>query len=192
VLGDVSGYGPEAAALTGVGRYTVRALADQVLAPSSVLQQLNAAMLRAEPSERFCTAACAEIRPTEDAVGVTVALAGHPAPVVLRDDETIEVLDGHYGAILGAFPDIEVRDQTVDLAPGDAVVFYTDGVIEARHASGAEFGADRLGQVLSTSAGRSADGIARRVERAVLDFRASGAQDDIAVLVVRATAHRPS
>jgi serine phosphatase RsbU (regulator of sigma subunit) len=85
------------------------------------------------------------------------------------------------------FPSIELTDHTVVLNPGDALVHVTDGVLEARDDDGEEFGVERLGALLSTCTGRSAAGIARRIERSVLDHRGERADDDIAIVVLRAS-----
>ena len=185
VLGDVSGFGPEAAALTGLARYTVRAVASQVESPAEVLRQLNDAMRRVEPSERFCTAAYLRITPREGDVRMTIASGGHPPALVLRDDETVEEL-ATGGLMLGVFADVDLEDRTVTLGPGDALVLYTDGATEARNAKGEQFGADRLRRLLATCAGRSATGIGRRLELAVLDHRGENSADDLAIVVVRA------
>jgi serine phosphatase RsbU (regulator of sigma subunit) len=74
----------------------------------------------------------------------------------------------------------------VILSPGEALVLYTDGVVEARDRAGEQFGEERLVELVGTCAGRSADGIARRVELAVLDHQADETLDDIAIVVLRA------
>jgi serine phosphatase RsbU (regulator of sigma subunit) len=187
VLGDVSGVGPEAAALTGVARYTVRAVAAPDEAPSGVLSRLNESLLRLG-SERFLTAVYATLQPKVDgAVPVAVCSGGHPPGLVLRDDESVEVLDQAPGMLLGVFSTVELSDQPVLLRPGDALVFVTDGVLEARDDHGEEYGMDRLARLLSTCSGRSAAGIARRIERSVLDHRGERADDDIAIVVLRAS-----
>ena len=187
VLGDVSGVGPEAAALTGVARYTVRAVAAPDEAPCGVLTRLNEALLRLG-SERFLTAVYATLWPKVDgAVPVVVCSGGHPPGLVLRDDESVEVLDRAPGMLLGVFPTVELSDQPVLLLPGDALVFVTDGVLEARDDHGQEYGMDRLAGLLTTCTGRSAAGIARRIERSVLDHRGERAEDDMAIVVLRAS-----
>jgi serine phosphatase RsbU (regulator of sigma subunit) len=187
LLGDVSGVGPEAAALTGVARYTVRAVAEAEEAPAAVLTRLNEALLRLG-SDRFLTAIYATLEPKDDGVvPVTISSGGHPPALVLRDDESIEVLDEAAGMLLGVFASVQLTDAHVDLNPGDALVLVTDGVLEARDDGGSEFGLRRLTDLLSTCAGRSAEGIARRIERAVLDHRGDRADDDVAVVVLRAS-----
>jgi sigma-B regulation protein RsbU (phosphoserine phosphatase) len=187
LLGDVSGVGPEAAALTGVARYTVRAVAALEDGPSAVLTRLNEALLRLG-SERFLTAVYATLRPRVDgAIPVVLCSGGHPPGLVLRDDESVEVVDGPNGTLLGVFSSVELSDQQVELRPGDALVLVTDGVLEARDDDGREFGCERLAHLLSTCAGRSAAGIARRIERSVLDHRGERADDDLAIVVLRAS-----
>jgi serine phosphatase RsbU (regulator of sigma subunit) len=187
VVGDVSGVGPEAAALTGVARYTVRAVATPEEAPCGVLTRLNEALLRLG-SERFLTAVYATLEPKGDGVlRVTLCSGGHPPGLVLRDDESVETLDTATGTLLGVFSTVELSDVTVVLHPGDALVLVTDGVLEARDDHGDEFGSERLAALLSTCTGRSAAGIARRIERNVLDHRGERADDDMAIVVLRAS-----
>ncbi len=186
VLGDVSGVGPEAAALTGVARYTVRAVAEPEDAPCGVLARLNEAVLRLG-SERFLTAVYATLdSKSGEGVPIVLCSGGHPPGLVLRDDESVECLDRDTGTLLGVFPTVELSDQEVVLRPGDALVLVTDGVLEARDDHGTEFGFERLKALLATCAGRSAEGIARRIERSVLDHRGERADDDMAIVVVRA------
>ena len=99
----------------------------------------------------------------------------------------IAPVDRANGTLLGVFPAVELSDQPIMLNPGDALVLVTDGVLEARDDHGDEFGFDRLAALLSTCTGRSAAGIARRIERSVLDHRGERADDDIAIVVLRAS-----
>jgi serine phosphatase RsbU (regulator of sigma subunit) len=185
VMGDVSGVGPEAAALTGIARYTIRAVAGDE-GPSGVLDALNAALNNQRTGDRFCTAVYLRISPSSTGVEVTLANGGHPTPMILRDDGRVEAVEKETGMLLGLFQDADIVDQRVDLAPGDAIVLYTDGVVEARDpATGVFFGEDRLETLLSQCAGRTADGIARRLELAVIDHQAGQTLDDVAILVVR-------
>ncbi len=185
VLGDVSGVGPEAAALTGIARYTIRAVADDE-SPSGVLRVLNDALNNQRTGDRFCTAMYLRLRPSSTGIKVTMANGGHPPALLLRDDGRVEEVKAATGMLLGLFPDAGVVDHHVELLPGDALVLYTDGVIEARvPGTNDQFGQSSLEELLASSAGRTADGIARRLELAVIDYQAGETLDDVAILVVR-------
>lgn len=183
VIGDVCGAGPEAAAITGVARYTIRALTAE-LEPAAALERLNSAV-EAYAGGRFLTAVLGDVVVGDGGdVTVTLAIAGHPPPLLLRDDGTTLLLQRPRGALLGLFRSVGADDMTVHLDPGDALIFYTDGVIEARDKRGELFGLERLCALAATSSGRSAEGIARRIELAAVGH-AAGTVDDIAVLVLR-------
>ena len=160
VLGDVSGFGPEAAALTGLARYTVRAVAGQE-GPGAGLRVLNRALCRQHTADRFCSAVYLRLRPEDDGrVVLRVAVGGHPPPLVGRDSGTVEPLVVKESMLLGLFVDAELCDRELVLSPGDVLVLYTDGVIEARGPDGEQFGQERLEHLLVRAAGRTADGIA--------------------------------
>jgi serine phosphatase RsbU (regulator of sigma subunit) len=183
ILGDVCGTGPEAAAITGIARYSVRALSAEH-EPAAALERLNLT-LGQYTNTRFLTAVLADlvVQPS-GRVAVTLANAGHPSPLVLRDDGTTTAFERPHGALLGMFPTVGATDIAVELGAGDALILYTDGVVEARDKQGELFGIDRLVDLVSTSSGRSAEGIARRIELAAVGH-AAGTVDDIAILVVR-------
>ncbi len=197
VLGDVSGKGVEAAIVTSMARYTVRALSAQGWRPQQVLEQLNAALELGEDVERFCTVVYGRITaaPAPGAVtGVrlTISLGGHPAPFVRRADGTVFAV-GRPGTAIGLLHDVSVSETVVDLAPGDVLLAYTDGVTEARR-NGEQFGDDRLAEVLAGTAaglrGRTgaaaaslvADAVADRVVKEVVEYALD--RDDVALLVL--------
>lgn len=185
VLGDVSGVGPEAAALTGIARYTIRAVAGDE-GPSGVLRSLNDALNNQRTGDRFCTAVYLRLEPSATGIKVTLANGGHPPALLLRDDGRVEAVEIASGMLLGLFPDAGVVDQHLELLPGDALVLYTDGVIEARTpGTNDQFGQERVEALLSASAGRTAESIARRLELAVIDHQRGETLDDVAILVVR-------
>ena len=112
-----------------------------------------------------------------------VASGGHPLPVILRADGSTETV-GAPGTLIGSFAEVELHDASAFLRPGDAVVFFTDGVTEARH-DDQFFGEERLKEILASCAGADAETVADRVLRAVLSFQDGLSADDIAVLVLR-------
>jgi PAS domain S-box-containing protein len=183
VIGDVCGKGAEAAALTGLARHTIRADAMRETRPSRILRTLNEALLHQAPSQGFCTVCCVRLRRSITGVRLTVCAGGHPLPVALRADGSLETV-GAPGTLLGVFPDAELLDRSVDLSPGDAVILYTDGVTEER-SSGVVFGEVRFSSLLRSCAGLDAAAIAERVEKGVVDFQPEPPRDDLAILVVR-------
>jgi PAS domain S-box-containing protein len=187
-IGDVRGKGVEAASVTALARYTIRAVTLKDDRPSEVLAALNEAMLRQLPEDRFCTAACVRLEPQDGSVGVgvDVSRAGHPPPLLVRSGATVEEV-GCSGKVLGVFPDAELRDTALRLMPGEALVLYTDGVTEARSPDGEFFGEGRLRHLLSSCAGCDAATFARRIKGVVLDFQEGYPRDDLAVLVLRAS-----
>jgi PAS domain S-box-containing protein len=187
-IGDVRGKGVEAASVTALARYTIRAVTLKNDKPSEVLAALNEAMLRQLPEDRFCTAACIRLEPQDDSlgVGVDVSRAGHPPPLLVSPEGTVEEV-GCSGRVLGVFPEAELKDTSLRLMPGEALVLYTDGVTEARSPDGDFFGEGRLRRLLGSCAGCDAVTFARRIKSVVLDFQEGYPRDDLAVLVLRAS-----
>ena len=187
-IGDVRGKGAEAAAVTALARYTIRAVTLNNDLPSEVLSGLNEAMLRQLPEDRFCTAACARLEPPDDApgIGVDVSRAGHPPPLVIRANGTVEEVSCP-GRALGVFPDAELENTHTRLMPGETLVFYTDGITEARSPDGGFFGDERLRQLLAAHTDQHAQDIAHALKNAVLEFQEGYPRDDLALLVLRAT-----
>jgi serine phosphatase RsbU (regulator of sigma subunit) len=185
VVGDVCGKGPEAAAVTALARYTLRALASVEQSPSRILTLLNEALLTEHPAAEFCTAAYARIDYRDDGVRLTTCAAGHPLPLLLRADGTVEPV-GRPGLLLGVQDDPELQDYAAEIGPGDALMLYTDGLTDA-YAPASMLDADDLASVLGSCAGRSAAAIADCVERVALDHDRQQPRDDIALVVVRLT-----
>lgn len=191
LLGDACGIGPEAAGLAGVARYTARALAETAEGPVEMAAHLNRALLRAAPDDRFCTAVLAHLRqPAAGMLEVSLASAGHPPPYLQRAGGEVVPALGATGLVLGILPDASIGQAELELRPGDTLVCYTDGVVEAQAEDGEQFGEARLAGVLADACGRSATGTVRRVERAVVDFRSPDGHDDLAVVAVRCTPSR--
>src|SRR3954464_14636438 len=128
VTGDVVGKGAKAAAITGLARHTLRAAAFYEQSPAQMLRVLNRAMLdQFTDDEQFCTVAITYLRGRE----LRVAAGGHPLPLVLRTDGGVHTA-GEPGSLIGVFQEPVLEERSVDVAPGDTVVLYTDGVTEAR------------------------------------------------------------
>jgi PAS domain S-box-containing protein len=185
VVGDVCGTGPAAVAVTAAARHALHGLSMHASGPAEALRGLNATLLTDVEGRRpFLTAVKLRIEPRADAVRVTVACAGHPMPLLVRPDGTVETV-GVPGTLLGVFDEVDITDVAVELTDDEALVLYTDGLTEARGHGGELFGEERLAEVLAGTAGCGAAEMARRVGSAVAAFRRPGGGDDVAVLVLR-------
>ena len=186
VMGDVCGKGPDAAAVTALARYTLRAAAMRERLPSRSLYVLNEALLRQRDDRRFCTVAYAYLEKLDRGARAGISTGGHPLPLVLRADGSVEPV-GAPGTLLGIVDDPNLEDHMVTLEPGDSLVFYTDGVIESRPDSSGVLDERRLGELVATCAGSGPDAIAARIEDAAVMSQNGRPRDDIAVLVLRVT-----
>jgi serine phosphatase RsbU (regulator of sigma subunit) len=182
LVGDVCGKGLEAAALTGLARHTLRAVAN-VDQPSDALAKLNRALLRERIDGRFCTVALALFEPPDDeGTRVTVAVGGHPLPQKIRaSGEATSV--GRHGTLLGVAEKIALHDDAVTLARGESLVLFTDGLVGKRDASE---GSVALRTALQQGAPSSATELRDRIERYVREELGGDQEDDVALLVLMA------
>ena len=185
VIGDVCGKGPEAAALTALARYTIRTASSPESPPSEVLRTLHESISAERSDLRFCTAALARIQSPANGRGIarlTVALGGHPLPLVLRKEGRVDRI-GEPGSLLGALPSPALADVDARLATGDSLVLYTDGMIETQDRSRGD-GPGWLASELAETSGNGAEEIAERLARSAIRRQGGEPRDDIAVLVL--------
>ncbi|MEU3348157.1 SpoIIE family protein phosphatase [Streptomyces sp. NPDC006700] len=183
-IGDVCGTGPEAAAVTGLARHALRLLAREGFGGPAVLQRLNSAILDEGARSRFLTLLYGELWPQEDgSARLKVVCAGHPLPLRLRQDGTVEPAADPQ-PLLGVMEDLELYEQTITLDPGDVLLCVTDGVTERREGS-RMLGDDGLADVLTTCTGLTAGAVAARIMRAVERFASDAPSDDMAILAMR-------
>jgi PAS domain S-box-containing protein len=178
-IGDVCGKGAEAAALTALARYTLRAALDDP-GPRQALERLNEAMVRQRADHRFATLAHAHLRWHRDRPMLRLCRAGHPAPLLLRADGSAAPL-GPTGSLLGVLPDPTLQEVEVALGPGDTLVFYTDGLLEASHER--PLTEDALAEQLAGSPPGTA-ALAERLEALAGLGEPEGPRDDVALLIV--------
>ena len=183
VVGDVCGKGAEAAALTGMVRYTLRAESVHHSSPCEVLRLLNDAILRQLGDGRFCTVLHGRVTVGDGRARLVLASAGHPPPLVLRAGGRVETVPAG-GPLLGVVPAVVHPDVIVTLGPGDALVCFTDGVTEGRGPDGM-FGDERLAELLRESAGLDAGAIVDRIVDVAVEYQGGRSQDDLAVLALR-------
>ncbi|MGC5035112.1 SpoIIE family protein phosphatase [Streptomyces sp. DT190] len=183
-IGDVCGTGPNAAAVTGLARHALRLLAREGLSGPTVLERLNSAILDEGARSRFLTLLYGEMRPQADgSAELKVVCAGHPLPLRLRQDGTVEPA-AEPQPLLGVIEDLELYEQTVTLDPGDVLLCVTDGVTERREGT-RMLGDDGLADVLTTCTGLTAGAVAARIMRAVERFASDAPSDDMAILAMR-------
>ena len=186
IVGDVSGKGAEAAAVTALARHTLRTASMLHEAPGEIVELLNRAMI-GQGVPAFCTLVYARVRPTESAgIEVRFANGGHPPPFVLRASGDLERLDGGRGPLVGAVAGADFEESSVRLGAGDLLLLYTDGVTEVRTSDPA-LGERELAATLASCRGIAADQVVAAVERRAVELQNGRPRDDIAVLAIRAT-----
>jgi serine phosphatase RsbU (regulator of sigma subunit) len=189
-VGDVCGHGVEAAATTGLVRHTIRSAAMSGVMPSAVLAHLNEMLLRADGeravvdddrvpvSPRFCTVLVGAVQPTDRGVDIILCSGGHPLPLVSRTVGRVDPV-GVPGTLLGVTDDLSLTDSVVHLDPGEALVCYTDGLIDRR-----AFGEEGIVKAMYQGRGLSAAGLARLIEAEAVSFVDDEPGDDMAVLTL--------
>lgn len=181
-VGDVCGKGPEAAALTALARYTIRGASMKTDDLAEALNAVNTTLLR-DRSDRTCTAVVGRVSPSGDGHRVSVCSAGHPLPRLVSPSGNVAPV-GRPGTLLGVYEHAGQEEEVVEVEEGASLVFFTDGVTEARR--GREFfGEERLREVLMSGSGFAADEIAQMVADAAVEFQGGTPRDDVAVFVMR-------
>ncbi len=129
-IGDVQGKGPSAASVAALARYTLRAETRHGSRPGRLLQALNDAVLaQSEPGDRLLTAVCLSGEVRGDALELEVAIAGHPAPLLMRRGKPCEEW-GASGTLIG-FDHGTFASGNLTLEPEELLVLYTDGLTDA-------------------------------------------------------------
>ena len=180
-IGDVSGRGVEAAATTALARHTIRAAAIQGATPRATLTVLNDALLAQPPQVRLCSAVVGLLAIGSSGARLTIANGGHPAPLHLHADGTVVPIDGS-GTLLGVVDEPALGEADVNLAIGDSVVFYTDGLTEVRRNG---LGVEDLVSVVESCVDLDAAVTAASIDQALLEPEQGDLRDDAAILVLR-------
>jgi len=184
-LGDVCGKGPAAAAVTSLARYTMRTAAMLHERPEAILMDLNAA-LRMEPVGEMltCTAVYGEIHTTADTAVITLAVAGHPPPLVVRANGTVEVTEAR-GTLLGAFTEPAFQTCQINLGHGDGIVICSDGILDTE-LDGVRVDEQRVADLLGGTPRASAETLVNRLTRALSGI-SRPLRDDVAIMALRHT-----
>ncbi|MEU7426363.1 SpoIIE family protein phosphatase [Streptomyces sp. NPDC040750] len=197
-LGDVCGKGPQAAALTSLARYTLRATALHDPDPASALSTLNKVLherYAGSGDPRYCTAISGtlEADPATGHVIVRLASGGHPPVLVLRADGTADYLPTPGGLLVGILPEAHFSAATTTLAPGDTLLLYTDGLTEARTGKDRTtlYGDDGLLTFVTPLAGEPPQDVVQALT-GLLDGFGDGLDDDTALLALGVPAPSPT
>ncbi|MFF4174057.1 PP2C family protein-serine/threonine phosphatase [Streptomyces sp. NPDC001744] len=189
-LGDVCGKGPQAAAVTSLTRYTLRAAALHDPEPAAALATLNTVLYEryaAGGDPRYCTAVFGVVDTGADPDRPVVRLAsgGHPPALVLRADGRAEFLPTPGGLLVGIVPDAPFVTAETVLAPGDTLLLYTDGLTEARTGPtrGSLYGEDALHAFAAAHAPAAPREVVTALT-ALLDGFGDGLDDDTALLAL--------
>jgi PAS domain S-box-containing protein len=178
VIGDVTGKGVGAAAVTSLVRYTARAASEFDARPSQILARVDAA-LRRRPTVSLCTALCLRLSPD----GATLAVGGHPLPLCIGGGGVAEV--GEHGTLLGALDRTRWPESEIALRPGDTLVAFTDGVTDALGEGGERWGTARLRESLSAAKDAAPAALRARLVQALDGFQVGAQADDTAVVIMR-------
>ncbi len=185
MVADVSGKGLAAALIMVAFRAYFHATVINELSMRVVMTRVNRLVHDTTDGERFITCFYGLIDPENKRL--LYISAGHNPPLLLRGDGTVELLDRGGGLPLGVFETSRYSESVVEVRPGDVLVMYTDGVVEARDARDEEFGMKRLEEVVRASSERRAHEIVRAITDAV-DKHSSevgGPEDDLTVSVIK-------
>jgi PAS domain S-box-containing protein len=184
VIGDVSGKGAPAAAVTALARYTLRTAAVNAATPSAALDTLNEALFERRRDQEFCSVALAFVTLRDDGLDVTLSLGGHPQALIKRASGKVDAC-GTPGLLVGFVHDPPLADDELRLGPGDTLLLYTDGVTDAAH-DGDRFGDERLGSLVrELSPHLHASEIAETIEHTVVAHAEFQPQDDMALVAVQ-------
>ncbi len=180
LLGDVTGKGVEAAALTALVRHAAKTAARFEGSPAAILNVVDE-MLREEHPFSLVTLVCARLCESAAGAGVELASGGHPLPLLVDRDGAVRAV-GRTGLVLGAMGGGDWRDERLVLAPCETLLFYTDGATDAP-GDGGRFGEERLEKIARGENDPAA--LVARIDRTIERFQGAREGDDRALLAIR-------
>jgi sigma-B regulation protein RsbU (phosphoserine phosphatase) len=185
LVADVSGHGVGAALIGSMLKIAFASQARHIADPAKILTEINRT-LQGKIEQSFVTACCVYID-TENAK-LHYANAGHPPALVWNTSKNRLHRCPATGTILGSFPDAVYANATADFGRGDRLLFYTDGIIEARDGAGEFFGEERLVEFMESHASEPADRVADELIEHLSKWsgksRRSSLDDDLTLVIV--------
>jgi PAS domain S-box-containing protein len=188
-IGDVCGKGPRAAGVTALARHTLRAAAILGQPPAGMLAAVHTALREQPIGADMCTIALVSLERRNEGARLTVALAGHPPPLIVAADGTHRRI-GSPGTLLGVIDPIRVNAVQEDLRPDETLLLYTDGLIETG-ASDKQLG-ERfvLGTLRANAAEPALELLLERLAESASEGEGRTHRDDIALLAARVAGDR--
>ncbi len=183
VVGDVCGKGPRAAGVTALARHTLRAAAIADQSPAGMLATLHQALLRQPPGADLCTVCLIMLVRETDGARLTIALAGHPPPLLIGADGEVEQV-GRSGTVLGVIDPVSIDEHEISLGAGETLLMYTDGVIEAGRPDHL-LGEDGLRELCAAAPKLPLTSFLQHIELAARTHAQGALRDDIALLGLR-------
>jgi sigma-B regulation protein RsbU (phosphoserine phosphatase) len=183
VVGDVSGKGVPAALFMMVSRIVLRTMAQNLKSVVETFEKSNYELAKRNRANMFVTVwmGFVDLKTGH----VEFASAGHNPPVIRHKDGSVEFAKSKAGIVLAAMENSHYKMQTLDLAPGDTLFLYTDGVTEATNEHEELFGNDRLLDAVALGGGKGTDEMCRFVKRQLDAFTKNASQfDDITMLAM--------
>lgn len=181
VIADVSGKGIPAALFMVITKAMLKNSTQMGLSPSQILEKVNQQLCENNSEEMFVTAWLGILDIPSGAL--TCANAGHEYPAIRRAGGQFELLHDRHGLALAAMPGMKYREYALDLAPGDWLFVYTDGVAEATRADGELFGTQRMLDALNQVSPEHPAQLPGQLRKAIDAFVEDAPQfDDITML----------
>lgn len=183
IIADVMGAGLPAGMLMSNLQASLRIVGPDFDAPDHLATRLNELFRYNIKLIRFISMVLVAFDPERNQIRYTNA--GHNPPLLWRPSDGKHAWLRPTGPAIGLLPDAPFSTATVDTRPGDLLVLYTDGVVEAKSGDGTPFGEDRLLDVVSSTDGRDAEEVVSLLWQAVRHFSNGATTDDVAMLVAR-------
>jgi len=180
-IADVVGKGVPAALFMANVQATVRAYASESVSPAWLCEKVNSVVCANITAEKFVTLFYGILDANQKTMQYTSA--GHPRPILKNASGEVTQLENG-GAVLGVFPNWKYEDSVVQLAPGDQLMLFTDGIMEAAKPNGEQFGAEGLIRLLKTLADEPSSKLNAKLLTGVKSFCDSQLEDDATLIAI--------
>lgn len=180
VMGDVAGKGLEAASLTALVKNSIKAYSFEGISVPEVLDRTNNVVLRNSGDSNFVTVFFGILN--KQTGRFIYCSAGHPPPILRKTDGSLMILSVG-GPAIGIFTDLPLEQSQILIEPGDTLVLYTDGAIEARR-NGTFLGEKGLVRYINKNAGLPIGQMPQAVFKDIIDFTGGTLSDDVAILAL--------